>query len=65
MAQLHNPSSTAIPADIGAIMTAVAALLIISVVAIVIINIKKRSQKRLISAACKEIFEDITSLRTS
>ena len=40
-------------------MTAVAALLIISVVAIVIINIKKRSQKRLISAACKEIFEDI------
>ena len=34
----------AIPADMGAIMTAVAALLMISVVAIVTINIVKRSQ---------------------
>ena len=50
-------------AEIGAIMTAVAALLMISVVAMVIISIKNSSQNRLISAANKEIFDEITSLK--
>jgi hypothetical protein len=43
-------------------MTAVAALLIMSVVAMVIISIRNNSQNRLISAANKEIFDDMTSL---
>ena len=57
------PSSRPIPAEIGAIMTAVAALLMISVVAMVTISIKNNSQNRLISAANKEILDDMTSLK--